>query len=128
MRERKALTLEDAIRKMSSAPASRARLKDRGRLAKDVAADIVVFDPSTVMDRATFEQPFQYPVGIQVVIVNGKVALREGMRVGTATESLRSAFDKSNCLAAKERSRAQVLCRGKLSKMLWNHLLLVVTA
>jgi N-acyl-D-amino-acid deacylase len=83
VRERKALTLEDAVRKMSSAPASRARLKDRGRLTTDHAADIVVFDPATVMDRATFEQPFQYPVGIKVVMVNGKVALRDGARVGS---------------------------------------------
>jgi N-acyl-D-amino-acid deacylase len=83
VREQKALTLEDAIRKMSSAPASRARLRDRGILAKDAAADIVVFDPSTVSDQATFEQPFQYPVGIRIVIVNGRIALREGARVGT---------------------------------------------
>lgn len=83
VRERNALTLEAAIRKMTSAPAARARLADRGRLAKDLAADIVVFDPAAVSDRATFEQPFQYPTGIQVVIVNGKVALREGARIGT---------------------------------------------
>ena len=83
VRERKALKLEDAIRKMSAAPASRARLKDRGRLTKDLAADIVVFDPATVGDRATFEQPFQYPVGISLVIVNGRVALRDGARVGS---------------------------------------------
>jgi N-acyl-D-amino-acid deacylase len=83
VRERKALHLQDAVRKMSAAPASRARLRDRGRLARDLAADIVVFDPATVMDRATFEQPFQYPVGIPVVIVNGKIALREGTRMGT---------------------------------------------
>jgi N-acyl-D-amino-acid deacylase len=82
VRERKALKLEAGIRKMSAAPASRARLKDRGRLTRDFAADIVVFDPVTVGDRATFEQPFQYPVGIRVVMVNGKVALREGARVG----------------------------------------------
>lgn len=82
VRERKALTLEDAVRKMSSAPAARARLTDRGRLAKNFAADIVVFDPATVIDRATFEQPFQYPVGIQIVIVNGNIALRDGMRIG----------------------------------------------
>jgi N-acyl-D-amino-acid deacylase len=83
VRERKALHLQDAVRKMSAAPASRARLRDRGRLARDLAADIVVFDPATVMDRATFEQPFQYPVGIPVVIVNGKIALRDGTRMGT---------------------------------------------
>ena len=82
VRERKALRLEDAVRKMSAAPASRARLKDRGRLAKGLAADVVVFDPATVMDRATFEQPFQYPLGIKLVIVNGKVALRDDARVG----------------------------------------------
>jgi N-acyl-D-amino-acid deacylase len=83
VRERKALTLEDAVRKMSQAPAARARLKDRGRLARDLAADVVVFDPSTVIDRATFEQPFQYPAGIKLVIVNGRIALRDGLRVGT---------------------------------------------
>lgn len=83
VRERKTLTLEEAIRKMTSAPASRARLKDRGRLAKDYPADIVVFDPATVIDRATFEQPFQYPAGIQVVIVRGRIALRDGTRVGS---------------------------------------------
>ena len=83
VRERKALTLEDAVRKMSNAPAARARLKGRGRLARDLAADVVVFDPATVIDRATFEQPFQYPEGIKLVIVNGRIALREGGRVGT---------------------------------------------
>ena len=83
VRERKALTLGDAVRKMSSAPAARARLTDRGRLAPALAADVVVFDPATVTDRATFEQPFQYPDGISLVIVNGAIALREGSRVGT---------------------------------------------
>jgi N-acyl-D-amino-acid deacylase len=83
VRDRKALTLEDAVRKMSNAPASRARLKDRGRLARGLAADVVVFDPATVMDRATFEQPFQYPAGIRIVIVNGRIALRDDSRVGT---------------------------------------------
>lgn len=83
VRERKALTLEDAVRKMSHAPAARARLKDRGLLARNAAADIVVFDPASVMDRATFEQPFQYPAGISIVIVNGRIALRDGTRLGT---------------------------------------------
>jgi N-acyl-D-amino-acid deacylase len=80
VRERKALTLPNAIRKMTSLPASRIGLVDRGRLAPGMAADIVVFDPSAVADKATYEDPFHYPVGIKVVIVNGVVALRDDQR------------------------------------------------
>lgn len=80
VRERKVLTLSQAIRKMTSQPAARIRLADRGRLAAGMAADVVVFDPSIVGDKATFDAPFQYPVGINVVIVNGAVALRDGQR------------------------------------------------
>jgi len=80
VRERKIMTLGQAIRKMTSLPASRLRLGDRGNIAPGMAADIVVFDPATVADRATFDAPFQYPVGINVVIVNGVVALRDGQR------------------------------------------------
>jgi len=82
VRERKVLTLGAAVHKMTAFPASRIRLADRGRLAAGFAADIVVFDPAGVEDRATYEQPFQYPVGIQVVVVNGVVALRDGERRG----------------------------------------------
>lgn len=80
VRERKALTLEQAINKMTALPASRVHLRDRGRLMPQMAADVAVFDPSTVADKATFEEPFQYPVGISAVIVNGVVAFREGQR------------------------------------------------
>ncbi|MEP6509024.1 MAG: amidohydrolase family protein, partial [Gemmatimonadales bacterium] len=80
VRERKALTLSQAIRKMTSLPASRVHLRDRGRLAVGLAADVVVFDPATVADKATFDAPFQYPAGIPIVIVNGVVALRDGQR------------------------------------------------
>lgn len=80
VRERKTLTLADAIRKMTSLPASRARLGDRGRLAPGLPADVVVFDPETVADRATFEAPFQYPVGISAVAVNGQLVLEGGAR------------------------------------------------
>jgi N-acyl-D-amino-acid deacylase len=80
VRERKALTLDQAIHKMTAQPASRIHLSDRGRLAPRVAADVVVFDPATVADKATYEEPFQYPIGIAAVIVNGIVALREGER------------------------------------------------
>lgn len=80
VRERKALTLEQAINKMTALPASRVHLRDRGKLAARMAADVVVFDPATVADKATYEDPFQYPVGIETVIVNGVVALRDGQR------------------------------------------------
>ena len=80
VRERKVLTLAQAIRKMTSVPAARARMMDRGRIAEGLAADVVVFDPATVADTATFDAPFQYPVGIKAVMVNGSVALRDGQR------------------------------------------------
>ncbi|MGE0353229.1 MAG: amidohydrolase family protein [Gemmatimonadales bacterium] len=76
----KILKLEEAIRKMTAFPAARVRLSDRGRLAPGQAADVAVFDPARVEDRATFEDPFQYPVGVSLVVVNGAVALRERER------------------------------------------------
>ena len=83
VRERKALTLQQAIKKMTSQPASRVRLMDRGRIAQGRAADVVVCNPATVADKATFDAPFQYPAGIDVVVVNGVVALRDGQRSTT---------------------------------------------
>ena len=80
VRERKALTLSQAVHKMTALPASRIRLADRGKLGVGLAADVVVLDPARVADVATFEQPFHYPTGIDVVIVNGSIALREGQR------------------------------------------------
>ncbi|HEX4685034.1 MAG TPA: D-aminoacylase [Gemmatimonadaceae bacterium] len=80
VRERKTLTLPQAINKMTALPASRIHLADRGRLAPRMAADVVVFDPATVSDTATYEDPFQYPVGIGTVIVNGVVAFHDGQR------------------------------------------------
>jgi N-acyl-D-amino-acid deacylase len=68
---------------MSSLPAQRVRLRDRGFVARGFAADIVVFDPATVEDRATFAEPFQYPTGIKAVLVNGNVALLDGLRGNT---------------------------------------------
>lgn len=83
VRERHDLTLAQAIHKMTAFPASRVRLADRGRLVRGLAADVVVFDPATVVDRATFAEPFQYAEGIRAVIVNGAVALRDGQRSET---------------------------------------------
>jgi N-acyl-D-amino-acid deacylase len=80
VRERKVITLEQAAQKMAALPAARLRLSDRGVIGKNMAADIVIFDPATVADRATYEDPYQYPVGIKVVIVNGAVTLRDDSR------------------------------------------------
>lgn len=80
VRERRALTLPEAISKMTSIPASRARLTDRGRLAVGAAADVVVFDPNSIEDKATFAEPYAYPVGIKAVVVNGTVTLLDGGR------------------------------------------------
>jgi dihydroorotase/N-acyl-D-amino-acid deacylase len=73
VRERKTLTLEDAVRKMTSYPAQRLGLLDRGLLRPGMKADIVVFDPVRVRDTATFEKPHQYAEGISQVIVNGQI-------------------------------------------------------
>jgi N-acyl-D-amino-acid deacylase len=77
VRERHALTLSAAVYKMTGLPASRLGITDRGRVAPGLAADLVVFDPDTVADTATFADPFQYPVGITAVVVGGGVALDE---------------------------------------------------
>lgn len=71
VRELKIVTLEDAIRKMTSLPAQTFRLSDRGLLREGYAADVVVFDDALFTDRATFEQPHQYPAGLSHVVVNG---------------------------------------------------------
>lgn len=91
VRERGALSLEQAVHKMSGFPASRCRLPERGRLASGQFADVVVLDPATVADRATFEDPFQYPVGIRTVIVNGGVALHDDERREGTGRAVRAA-------------------------------------
>jgi N-acyl-D-aspartate/D-glutamate deacylase len=78
VRELKVISLEEAIRKMTTLPASILGLSDRGAIKDGQWADLVIFDPATVADRATFEDPFQYPVGIDTVLVNGQVVLDEG--------------------------------------------------
>lgn len=83
VREKHVLTLPDAVRKMTSLAASITSLTDRGVLRPGMAADIVIFDPATVKDRATFEDPAEYPVGIPYVIVNGTVVIDKGVHTGT---------------------------------------------
>lgn len=78
VREEKLLTLEEAVRKMTSLPASRMRLHDRGLVRPGFYADVVAFDPKTVMDRSTYENPWQYSAGIPFVAVNGQLVVDEG--------------------------------------------------
>ncbi len=78
VRERKLLTLPEAIKKMTSKPAAKLGLKDRGSLEQGNFADIVVFDPNTIVDTATFIEPHQYPVGIDYVLVNGTIVIDHG--------------------------------------------------
>ena len=80
VRDEKLLTLEAAIHKMTGAPAARVGLKERGLIKEGMFADITVFDPAKVIDRATFESPNQYPIGIDYVIVNGKLSVDKGQR------------------------------------------------
>ena len=78
MREEKLLSLEEAIRKMTSFPANRLNLKGRGLLRKGYFADLVIFDEARINDKATYENPRQFPEGIEYVIVNGQVLLEKG--------------------------------------------------
>jgi dihydroorotase/N-acyl-D-amino-acid deacylase len=78
VREQKVLTLEEAIRKMTSLPAQRLNLNDRGVIQEGKVADITIFDAEKVIDKSTFEKPHQYPEGIQYVIVNGVVTVDPG--------------------------------------------------
>ncbi len=82
VREEGVLTLEQAVAKMTSFPALRLGIHDRGVLSEGKKADIVVFDPKTVRAAATFEEPKQYPEGIRYVIVNGRVVIDDGAHTG----------------------------------------------
>jgi len=88
VREEKVLTLENAIRKMSSLPASFLKLKDRGILKKGYKADLVVFDPESVADTGTPADAHQYSVGTKYVIINGKISIEEGKYNGVLNGKL----------------------------------------
>jgi N-acyl-D-amino-acid deacylase len=85
VREDHALSTEEAVRRMTSLPADNLSLKDRGRLRPGAFADLVVFDPNTIQDHATFEKSHQLSTGVSYVIVNGKLALKDGKATGAAT-------------------------------------------
>ncbi|HQR35391.1 MAG TPA: D-aminoacylase [Blastocatellia bacterium] len=82
VREKKLVGVEEAIRKMTSLPAGTFHLWDRGLLRPGMAADVVIFDEKTVADRATFQQPKQYPAGFSFVIVNGQIVIEHDKHTG----------------------------------------------
>ena len=81
-RDEKLVPLEEAVRRLSALPAQNLRLEERGRLAPGYFADLVVFDPATVRDEATYIEPACYPTGIEHVIVNGRAAILGGIETG----------------------------------------------
>ncbi|MEO6583961.1 MAG: amidohydrolase family protein, partial [Ferruginibacter sp.] len=82
VRDEKIITLEEAIRRMTSLPAQKFQLKDRGLLKEGMAADFVIFDEKEIQDMATFEDPHQYSKGFKYVIVNGKMVVENGIHTG----------------------------------------------
>ena len=82
VRDEHVIPLEEAIRKLTSLPADTLKIKDRGRLAAGQFADVVVFDPNTIADRATYDKPHQYSVGVRDVWVNGTQVLKNGDHTG----------------------------------------------
>jgi dihydroorotase/N-acyl-D-amino-acid deacylase len=82
VRDQRILTLEDAVRKMSGAVAERLSIRDRGELREGMYADVMIFDPNTIIDKATYEKPHQLSVGVKYVLVNGTPVVSEGKVTG----------------------------------------------
>jgi N-acyl-D-amino-acid deacylase len=82
VRERRLLRLEEAVRKITSMPARVMGLKDRGMVREGFRADLVVFDPGTIRDNATFDNPHRFPDGIALVVVDGKPVVKKGQLTG----------------------------------------------
>src|SRR5204863_969863 len=110
--------IEDAVRKMTSLNAAKIGLRDRGFLRTEAFADITVFDEKRIMDRATYEEPFQYSDGIEYVIVNGQVVLDKGAhtgaRPGRALRHESAASAESGAAASQE----SPVSRGEKPKQL----------
>jgi N-acyl-D-amino-acid deacylase len=85
VREDHLMTVEEAVRKLTSLPADVLSLKDRGRLRAGGFADVVMFDPATIQDHATYAKPMQYATGVTDVFINGKLALKDGEPTGAAS-------------------------------------------
>ena len=82
VREEALVSLEEAVRKMTSAAAARLGFADRGAIRDGYAADLVVFDPARVRSTATYEEPRSYPEGIEWVVVGGEVVVKQGLHTG----------------------------------------------
>jgi N-acyl-D-aspartate/D-glutamate deacylase len=95
VREEEVLTLEQAIQKMTFLNAAKLGIRDRGLLAEGKKADVTIFDPLTVVDRATFQNPHQYPLGIEYVIVNGVLVLDAGEHTGAKPGRILRKTDES---------------------------------
>jgi N-acyl-D-amino-acid deacylase len=76
------IELAEAIRRMTSFPAETYGITERGRLAPNALADVVVFDPATIADKATFEEPHHYAIGVRHVLVNGQLVVKDGEHTG----------------------------------------------
>ena len=96
VREEKALSWEEAVHKMTGKPAMKFKIEKRGLIGEDYFADLVIFDPHTIQDKATMEEPYQYPVGISAVILNGHIAVEGGImttaRFGTVLRQKKGLF------------------------------------
>ena len=90
VREEGVLRLEDAVRRMTSYPAQTFKIRNKGLLREGMDADIVVFDPKTVIDKATYQEPHQYPAGIEYVIVNGEIVVEKGTHTGATSGKILS--------------------------------------
>jgi N-acyl-D-amino-acid deacylase len=82
VRDKKLISLEEAIRKMTSLPAQNLGINNRGMLKNGNFADIVIFDPDRIIDHATYTKPHQFPSGIDYVLVNGHVVVKKGKHTG----------------------------------------------
>jgi N-acyl-D-amino-acid deacylase len=82
VRDEKIISLEEAVRRLTSLPAENLKISNRGYLRPGAFADVVVFDPATVSDHATFDKPHQYATGVAHVFVNGKHVLKNGEHTG----------------------------------------------
>ncbi len=82
MRDEKLISLEEAIRRLTTLPAKNLQIKQRGALQPEYFADVVVFDPARIQDHSTYEKPLQYATGMLHVFVNGQQVLRDGEHTG----------------------------------------------
>ena len=117
VRESRALSLAEAVRKMTGLPASVVGMVDRGFIAVGMAADLTVFDPATVSDRATYERPMEWSEGIRSVAVNGRIALRDGeptgVRAGRALRRTRAMPSRPMSISSSRALRVEAEDAGR---------------